>query len=78
MQINMEHKPENKSRFSVGDLLGYKGSPTRFMVVGEDELYVHTFVIGTGQYWGIFKLKEDNLSCVTKFDWSIYKESFDA
>ena len=67
MNITLKHAPENETNYSAGDTLGYKDSPTRFMVVWEDDLYLHTFVIGTGQYWGVFKLKTENLSCLIKF-----------
>jgi len=62
MEILLKHEPENKTKYNAGDVLGYKDSPSRFMVVGEDDLYLHTFVLGTGQYFEVFKLKPENLS----------------
>jgi len=64
MDILIKHEPENDTKYNAGDVLGYKDSPTRFMVVGEDDLYLHTFVLGTGQYWGVAKLSPENLSCL--------------
>jgi hypothetical protein len=68
MKIWLKHEPENKTKFNPGDVLGYEKSPTKFMVVGEDDLYLHTFVLGTGQYWGIAKLinSGDNIKCLDR------------
>jgi hypothetical protein len=58
MKINIKHKPTNPTKFKTGDVLHYESSPTQFIVVGEDNMYVHTFFIngtGKGHYWGILK-----------------------
>ena len=69
MNIFIKHEPENATNFNPGDVLGYEGSPTKFMVVGEDDLYLHTFVLGTGDYWGVFKLNgRDNLDCIIRHE----------
>jgi len=68
MNIYLKHEPENKTKFDRGDVLGYEGSPTSFMVVGEDDLYLHTFVLGTGQYWGIAKFHEENINCLLRLE----------
>jgi len=68
MKIWIKHKPENETKFNPGDVLGYENSPTRFMVVGEDDIYLHTFILGTGQYWGVFKLKDENIKCLIRHE----------
>lgn len=55
---------ENPTKFHSGDILGYKNSSTEFLVVGEDDLYLHTFTLDRGQYWGIFKLQPANIECL--------------
>uniref|UniRef100_A0A6M3JEX1 Uncharacterized protein n=1 Tax=viral metagenome TaxID=1070528 RepID=A0A6M3JEX1_9ZZZZ len=62
----LKHNPEDKTEFKPGDILGYEGSPNKFMVVGEDDLYLHTFILFTGTYWGIAKFKEENIKCLVK------------
>ena len=66
MSIEIKHAPAGKTDFARGEILGYEGSPTRFMVVGEDDLYLHTFILGTGMYWGVRK-EEPNLACLVRY-----------
>ena len=66
MSIEIKHAPAGKTDFARGEILGYERSPTRFMVVGEDDLYVHTFILGTGMYWGVRK-EEQNLACLVRY-----------
>ncbi|HBI71520.1 MAG TPA: hypothetical protein DDZ22_21620 [Massilia sp.] len=66
MSIEIKHAPAGKTDFARGEILGYEGSPTRFMVVGEDDLYLHTFILGTGMYWGVRK-EEQNLACLVRY-----------
>lgn len=66
MKIYLMKNPENKTKFESGDVLGYEGSQSRFMAVGEDDMYLHTFTLNTGKYWGVLK-KDENLSCLIRF-----------
>jgi hypothetical protein len=59
IQITIDPSPENPTRFKRGSIIGYKDSPMRFMVVGENAIYLHTFVLGSGRYYGIFKAREN-------------------
>ena len=68
MEIWLKHEPENKTIFNPGDVLGYEGCTTRFMVVGEDDIYLHTFILGTGQYWGVFKLRDENIKDLIRYE----------
>jgi hypothetical protein len=64
VKINIKANPVNRTKFNKGDNLKYKGdSPTVMLVTGEDDMYLHTFVIGTGDYWGVLKV-HPNLSCL--------------
>lgn len=56
--MTMEQEPHNPTKFERGDVLYYKDCPSRFMVVGENDTYLHTFLLNgeaPGSYWGIFK-----------------------
>ena len=66
MSIEIKHAPAGKTDFARGEILGYEGSPTRFMVVGEDDLYLHAFILGAGMYWGVRK-EEPNLACLVRY-----------
>lgn len=69
MKIWLKHEPENQTIYNKGDVIGYKDSPTKLMVVGEDDLYLHTFVLGTGQYYGVFKLNNgENIDCLIRHE----------
>ena len=46
VSIEIKHDPYDQTEFQPGEILEYEGSPTRFMVVGEDDAYLHTFIPG--------------------------------
>lgn len=66
MNIEILHKSKvnNPTDFDKGDVLEVIGNKldSRWLVVGEDNLFLHTFWIQTGDYLGINKdLNTDNL-----------------
>lgn len=70
MILNLEcirGDPKDKTDFNTGDVVGYKGAPTRLLFVGEDGKYMHTFNMETGCYYGIFK-HPDNLGCLIRHE----------
>jgi len=67
-KIEMLKAPANPTGYEVGTTLTYgegathNNEPTRLLVVGEDDLYLHTFH-PDGAYYGILKA-EANLNSV--------------
>lgn len=57
MCLTLQHDAANKSGIARGTILQYPDSPQRLMVVGEDNTHLHTFILGAGTYYGIFKAK---------------------
>ena len=67
MKIELMFKPESPTGFKAGDKAGYERSDTRLLVVGEDDLFLHTFIIETGEYWGVSKTHTGNIESLIKF-----------
>ncbi len=60
--ITVKHEPENFTGFEKGTVLTYEKSDASLLVIGEDDVYLHTFT-PTGNYYGILKAKP-NLECL--------------
>lgn len=63
MNIEIKHAPRSPTGITRGSVLAYDGSPQRLLVVGEDDAYLHTFIMDSGAYYGVFKAP-DNLGCL--------------
>jgi hypothetical protein len=71
IEILMKSKVDNPTEFEAGDIIQYDGNAlnTKCLVVGENHLFLHSFCIETGGYYGINKNpKADNLKVITKIN----------
>ena len=66
ISIEIKIAPLLPTKFKKGDVLKYEGRPTQLMVVGEDDQYLHTFMLGSGNYYGIHKHspQNENIECL--------------
>jgi hypothetical protein len=71
IEILMKSKVDNPTDFSIGDIFQFNGNAlnTKCLVVGENHLFLHSFCIETGMYYGINKNpKTDNLKSIIKIN----------
>jgi hypothetical protein len=55
MAILFSAAPRQPTGIARGTMLQYPNSPQRLLVVGEDDTHLHTFIVDTGTYYGIYK-----------------------
>ena len=49
-----------RTKIPLGKLKLPEGASGELLYVGEDDLYLHCFVVNSGAYYGIFKSDDDN------------------